>query len=440
MKLLKPLIIILFFGGLSSACIFNKKEMSSTGSSNLTFKDLSESDQKLLDEIQRKAFDFFWDGYHPVTGLIGDAADPESLRGSIASVGFGLSAYCIGEKRGWVSHEEVYQRVLTILNSFYCDPNDKFDFCVEGKNGLFYHFINTATGARHGKCEVSTIDSAILMAGVLHVMTHFKGTEIEELAQKVYNNAQWDWYTLENGAIAGGWKPEKGIEGEYKGYNEYSLVYLVAMGSPTHPMPKQSWDAYSSGFGYEYMKSYDHIGKFLTPHGIFQPLAYLYQFPACWIDFRNKQDAYVNHWEVAQNALLANREYCVNWGNEFGVSSELWGWTACVGKDGYQGFMQPYNGTLAPSAVVASLPFIPKESMPTIRYMYDNYKDKIWGKYGFVDSFNPIQNWYDDGFLGIDQGNTVLMIENFRTGYVWEECMQNPIIQKGMEIAQFKEL
>lgn len=405
----------------------------------ISFKHLSAADQQLLDEIQKRAFNFFWEGYHPETGLIGNGTNPQQNKTSIATVGFGLSAYCVGEKHGWAAREEVYARVLNILNSFYKDPNDTFDFCVEGKNGLFYHFVNTKTGKRHGKCEVSTIDSAILMAGILHVMTHFKDTEIEKLAYKIYCNAQWDWYTLENGAISGGWKPEVGIQGEYKGYNEYSLVYLLAMASPTHPMPANSWNTYSSGFGYQWMKSYDHIGKFLTPQGLFQPLAYLYQFPSCWIDFRNKKDKYVDHWEVATNALLANRQYCINWASEFGYDAELWGWTACTGKEDYRGFMHPFNGTIAPSAVVASLPFIPVESMTSIRYMYDNYKDKIWGKYGFVDAFNPSQNWYDDRFLGIDQGNIVLMIENYRSGFIWEECMSNPVIQEGLRKACIEE-
>jgi len=405
---------------------------------NLSFEALSKENQKIIDDLQYRSFLFFWDGYHPQTGLIGDADKPEKNRSSIASVGFGLSAYCIGESHGWVSREEVYDRVLTILNSFHKDPNDPNDFYVEGTHGFFYHFIHTDSGKRHGKCEVSTIDTAILMAGVLHVMEHFKGTEVEALARKVYEAAEWDWFTLKNGAIAGGWKPEKGIEGEYKGYNEYSLVYLLAFGSPTHPMPTSSWDAYSSGFGYEWIKPYPHIGKFMTPHGIMQPLAYLYQFPACWIDFRNKTDKYCNHWEVATNALLANREYCRSWGKANGYHPDLWGWTACAGRDGYQGFMHPFNGTIAPSASVASLPFTPNESMFAIRYMYENYGEKIWGKYGFIDAFNPKQDWYDDGYLGIDQGNTVLMIENYRTGMVWDECSKNPIIDKGMQIAGIK--
>ncbi len=167
-----------------------------------TYDDLSTEDQELIDQIQRKAFDYFWDGFDPSTGLIADAG--RRRRTSVATSGFGLSAYCIGVDRGWVTRQEAYDRVLVTLNSYFDDPEVEDDFCVEGKYGLFFHFINVDTGRRYGRSEVSTIDSAILMAGVLHVMTYFEGTEAEELAEKIYRKAQWDKYTDNSGAITGG--------------------------------------------------------------------------------------------------------------------------------------------------------------------------------------------------------------------------------------------
>ncbi|MFA8437166.1 MAG: glucoamylase family protein [Marinifilaceae bacterium] len=397
---------------------------------------LSKQDQAFLDLVERKAFDYFWEGFDPNTGLIADKT--RGRRTSVATSGFGLSAYCVGVARGWVSREEVYQRVLTILNSYYKDPERKDDFCVEGIHGFFYHFVNVDTGKRHGRCEVSTIDTAILMAGILHVMEFFEGTEVAELANKIYLNAQWDKFLNEKRAVTGGWRPEEGIIAEYRGYNEYLLVYLLGMGSPSHPIPAQSWDVYFSGNGAEFIKPYKDIDAFLTPHGLMQPHAYLYQFPACWFDFRGKKDKYVNHWQNSVNALKANKRYTNNWGAAHGYTEELWGWTACAGRDGYIGFSKPYNGTLAPSAVVASIPFLPKESLRAARYMYKEYGDKIWGKYGFVDSFNPYQNWFDDGFLGIDKGNEVLMLENFRNETIWRLFMKNRYVKKGMEKAQMK--
>jgi hypothetical protein len=399
---------------------------------------LPATDQKLLDQVQRKAFDYFWDGFDRATGLIADAG--RRRRTSIATSGFGLSAYCIGVDRGWVTRGEAYDRVLVTLNSYFKNPADENDFCVEGKDGLFFHFVDVDTGKRYRRSEVSTIDSAILMAGVLHVMIYFEGTEAAKLADQIYRTARWDQYTSKSGAITGGWKPpeENWRVPLFRGFNEYSLVYLIGLGSPTHPLPNSAWDAYSSGNGFKPIKPYADIGAFMTPSGRMQPHAYLYQFPACWYDFRNRKDRYANYWEVSVNALKANRRYTQQWGSKVGYSEELWGWTACNGRDGYIGFSKPYNGTLAPSAVVASLPFLPEESLSSIKYMFETHGDRIWGKYGFVDAFNPHQDWYDDKFLGIDKGNEVLMIENFRNEGVWRYFMRNPYVQKGLEKAGFR--
>lgn len=407
-----------------------KKEMS--------WETLSEKDQAFLDLVQRKAFDYFWNGFDENTGLIGDPA--KGKRTSVATSGFGLSAYCVGLNRGWVTRDEVYSRVLKTLHSYYKDPNGSNDLCVEGIYGFFYHFINVETGQRHGRCEVSTIDTAILLAGILHVMEVFEGTEVAELANKIYLNAQWDKFINKQGAVTGGWRPEEGIIAEYKGYNEYILVYLLGMGSTSHPIPAASWDVYFSGNGSEFIKPYKDIDAFLTPHGLMQPHAYLYQFPACWYDFKDKKDKYLKHWDNSVNALKANKRYTNNWGAAHGYAEELWGWTACAGRDGYIGFSKPYNGTLAPSAVVASLPFLPEESLRAAKYMYETYGNKVFGKYGFTDSFNPLQNWYDDGFLGIDKGNEVLMIENFRSGQMWIEFMQNKYVEAGMQKAGIERL
>ena len=401
-----------------------------------TWNDLSKSQQNFLNMVEKKAFEFFWDGTDQTTGL-GDASSiGKKDRISIASEGFGLSSICIADTRGWISHNEAYNRVLKILNSFYKNPNDSTDFCVQGKEGLFYHFINRKTGKRFGKSEVSTIDSGILMAGILDCMEHFKGTKIEALARKIYLNANWKWYIRSDGAIAGSWSPEKGIRGEFRGYNEYILSYLLGLGSPTHPIPDSSWDVYAST--YHWIQPYKEIGAFLTARSKMRPEAYLYQFPACWVDFRGKKDHYADYWQNGINALEANRKYCLDWAKKNNYpDKKLWGWTACAGEKRYLGFSAPYNGTIAPSAVAASLPFIPNYAFPELQYMYDQYKDKIWGKYGFTDSFNVAQNWYDQGYISIDEGNTVLMIENFRNGGVWKEFMQNPYIQNAMKKAGF---
>ena len=286
-----------------------------------TWNDLSKDQQDFLDMVEKKAFEFFWENYNATTGLMKNQSSWSKLCG-IGSVGFGLSTYCIADTRGWVNHQEVYDRVLVTLNSFYKDSTDENDIYAEGTHGLFYSFIDIDTGKRRGTTAVSTIGSAHLLAGILLAMQHFKGTEIEELAGKIYLAAQWDWFLQPDGGIAGSWTPENGLKGEFKGYNEYILVYLLALGSPTHPIPTSSWDVYAST--YHWINPYQ-TGAFLTPGGTMRPEAYLYQFPACWVDFRGKKDHYADYWQNGMNALKANRQYCLEWEKLHDYTEEILG-------------------------------------------------------------------------------------------------------------------
>ena len=407
---------------------------SNAASMNLSVWDsLSVSDKQMIDKIEKAAFEYFWNGVDPNTGL-GSASPSVPQRVSIATEGFALSSICIADTRGWITHQEAYQRVLLILNSFYRDTSNANDFYVQGYDGLFYHFVNDETGQRFGNSEVSTIDSGILMAGVLQCMEHFKGTAVANLAREIYLNADWTAFLTSGGGIAGQWTPESGFSGEFTGYNEYILVYLLALGSPTHPIPASSWNVWAST--YAYINPYG-TGAFLTPGGSFNPDAYLYQFPACWIDFNGMQDNYTDYWQNAVNALTANRRFCISWAQRNSADTLLWGWTACAGENGYLGYGAPFNGTIAPSAVAASMPFVPTLALPTLNYMYDKYSGKIFGQYGFTDAFNPEENWYDTGYIGIDQGNMVLMLENFRSGGVWNEFMKIPYIQTALQKAGF---
>ncbi len=398
-----------------------------------TWDTLNPNDKRLLDKIEKAAFEFFWNGVDPNTGL-GDASSSVPNRVSIATEGFALSAICIADTRGWITYREAYQRLLLILNSFYRDTTKANDFYVQGHDGLFYHFINSETGQRFGNSEVSTIDSGILFAGMLQCMEHFEGTEIDTLARKIYEAADWNSFLRPDGGIAGAWTPENGFSNAFTGYNEYILVYLLAMGSPTHPIPASSWNTWVST--YHFINPYG-TGAFLTPGGALTPEAYLYQFPACWFNFNGMRDNYADYWQNAANALTANRHLCLIWARQNYADTLLWGWTACDGENGYLGYGVPFNGTVAPSAVAASLPFIPTLALPTLKYMYDKYSDKIWTPYGFTDSFNPEENWYDTRYTGIDEGNMVLMLENFRSGGVWNEFMNIPYIQTALQKAGF---
>jgi len=362
--------------------------------------------------VQRAAFWYFWNESNPETGLIQDRANRPGVS-SIAAVGFGLSAICIAESHGWITYEQAYQRVLNTLKSF--DPDNPL---VEGAHGFFSHFVDKDTGKRVGKqLKLSLIDNGLLVAGVLHAGQHFKGTEIEVLADKIYRAMEWDWRISYGGV---------------KGYNEYILSCILALGSPTHSVPEGFWNDYASGYKWVDYKGF----RFLTPGGTSKFKAFLYQFPACWIDFRNKHDRYADYWLNAVAALKANREFCLDVSAMTGWP-QLWGWTACDGRDGYLPWKAPFDGTVAPSAVAASIPFMPKESIQMLKKMYEDYGDKIWGKYGFVNAFNVAQDWYDDDYIGIDHGNLVLSIENYRTGLVWKEFMEIPYIQEGMRKAGF---
>jgi hypothetical protein len=388
----------------------------------LTWESLDEDERAFLDQVQESAFWYFWNETDPGTGLVQDRATNTEVS-SIAAVGFALSAICIADGRGWVAHDRAYERVLDTLRSF--DPDDPL---VEGERGFFYHWVDTKTGKRAWEGEISLIDTAILVAGALHAGQHFKGTEIEPLADRIYRAVEWDW--IMSGdllTVVPGGEP-------WDGYDEYILAYLLALGSPTHPIPESSWDAMASA--YEWC-SYGGF-EFLTPDGGNTMLAYLYQFPLCWMDFKNIHDDYANYWDNAVAALGANRKFCLDEAARNGWS-ELWGWTACDGREGYLGYRSTFDGTVSPSAVAASVVLIPEYAIPMLEKMRGEYGGRIWGEYGFTNAFNPSQGWYDDDYIGIDQGNTVLMLEAFRSGSVWDEFMRVPYVITGLSKAGFVE-
>jgi hypothetical protein len=389
---------------------------------NINWQSLSNSEKQFLNTVQYYAFKFFWQEANPNNGLVQDRMTNKSIS-SIASVGFGLSAICIAEKNGWISRTDAYNRVLTTMNSFYKNPKIKNDFVVEGENGFFYQFVNMEDGKRAWNSENSLIDTSILLAGILHAGEHFKGTEVEKLAEKIYINANWQSFLVE----------DKSLEHWY-GYNEYILSYLMALGSPTYPIPAESFDRYVANYKWV---NYDNL-TFLTPDGDKRFLAYLYQFPSDWINFKNLEDKkyQIDYYNNAVNALEANRKFCLLNAKEFGYGL-LWGWTASDGPKGYQGYGDIFNGTIAPSAMIACIDFLPDKVVPSTLSLYQQYYDKVWGQYGFINAFNVKDNWYDLDYIGIDQGNLILSVENFKNGAVWEEFMSNKYIRNGLMKAGF---
>ncbi len=410
----------------------------------------------LLDSLQSSAFRFFWYEANPANGLIKDRDTPGSPC-SIASLGFGLSAITVGIDHGWVSRSAGAGRVLTTLLTLWNGPQGSGTSGVMGYQGLFYHFLDMNTGYRTWTSELSTIDTALLLAGVLDCRQYFTGgdyteTTIRQLSDSIYRRVNWHFVALSGtGPIYMGWTPENGFAGfGYWGgypsgtsYCEAGILYLLAIGSPTYPLTGAIWNGWWCK-GYRWQTLY---GYSLVPFG---PL-FGHQYTHCWIDFRSMQDTFMathgsNYFENTRRATLAQRAYCAaNPKHWAGYSDSLWGITASDDPGGYTEHGAPNdtvrsyteNGTIAPTAALSSFPFTPDESMTFARVMWNIFYAEMWSPYGFKDAFNYGLGWYDTDVIGIDQGPICLMIENYRTAAIWTRYMQHPDIQRAIQLAGF---
>lgn len=381
------------------------------------------NDDALLDAVSRKTFDYFWHEANPKNGLIKDRSTRDSPC-SIAAVGFGLTAIPTGIERGWITREAGYERTLTTLKTFIGGG-------VEGKNGFFYHFVDMQDGRRFGDSEISSIDTALLVAGAVFAGEYFKGTEVERLARKLYESVNWQWMMNDGETLSMGWKPEGGfLSARWNSFNESLLMYILAIGSSTYPIPAAAWDGIFRPVNDNYIS-------------LPQESLFVYQYPHAWVDFRNKEDRYANYWNNSVVATRMNRLFCVL--RRFTYKTydmDVWGLSACDGPAGYKAYGASegnHDGTVAPYASIASLPFTPELSTAAMRSMLEKHGPLIWGKYGFVSGFNVDQNWYSDQFVGIDQGDILLMIENHRSGFVWKYFMQNAAVKLGMAKVGFKD-
>ncbi|MDP8233468.1 MAG: glucoamylase family protein [Candidatus Saelkia tenebricola] len=388
------------------------------------------SDREFLELIQRKSFGYFWRETNPETGLTKDKANnfkKDNFKvASIAAVGFALTAYPVAVEKGWIRREEAMERVLNTLFFF----RDR----MENVHGFFYHFVGMDNGDRVWNCELSSIDTALFLAGALFAGEYF-GCKVKELADEIYQRVEWDWMLGKGDNICMGWTPESGfLPDRWNKYGEQLIMYLLALGSPTHPITESVWyDVRRPIWDYE---GYTCLSS---------PPMFTHQFSHIWVDFRNKHDDYADYFTSSVNATLANRQFCINnKENSLTFNKNSWGLTACESPAGYRAYGAPpgyahYDGTVAFTAVGGSTPFAPAECISALRWMYQNHKDYIWGNYGFVDSFNRDKNWYSDVVIGIDQGPIMLMIENYLSGFVWEYFMRNEYIKKAMQIAGFKD-
>lgn len=392
--------------------------------------ELTAYDEGLLDELEQDACLYFWEQANPDTGLVKDRSTPSEFDdytiASIAATGFGLTALCIADKRGFIPNGAVVARVRSTLK-FLAKQ-------MYNQRGFFFHFVDANTGERAFDCEVSSIDTGLLLCGVLMCKQYFADPQIRSLAAEIFDRADWLWMLDHGRTLSHGWTPEHGfLPYRWNTYCELMLIYLLGIGSRTHAIPANTWDAW-------WRPVFEYRG--LRYIGSYAPL-FVHQYSHAWFDFRGKRDRYANYFDNSILATKAHRLFCIGLHNRFAdFSDSLWGVTASDSVDGYTWWGGPppvgtIDGTLVPSAAAGSLPFLPRETLLVLHTMRRRFGKRLWKRYAFQDAFNPLKNWYNPEVVGINTGICVLMAENLRSGFVWETFMKNPEAQAGMQLTGF---
>jgi hypothetical protein len=437
-------------------------------------QDLNVIDPFLID-LQERTFRFFWDTANPENGLIPDRY-PTPSYSSIAAVGFGLTTYPVGVERGYITRAQARQRVLVTLRFFAKAPQGSDPRGTTGYRGFFYHFLDMKSGVRFEDSELSTVDTALLVAGALFCQSYFNGadpeeTEIRSRVDEIYRRVDWQWAQPKGPAISLGWSPEEGfLKYDWRGYNEAMLVYLLALGSPTFPVGVNAWAEWTSTYDKQWATLFGQ--EFLS-----FPALFGHQYTQVWADLRDIQDPYMkrrglDYFENSRRAVYAQQAYAI--ANPRGCQdygATVWGITASDGPadievedGGGRRAFRSYTArgidltgkhddcTLAPTAVIASIPFAPELVIPATLEMHRRYGQHIYSKYGFLDAFNrtfafdvPLRHgrrvadfgWVDGDYLGIDQGVILAMMENYRSALIWRTMRRNSYLRRGLEQAGF---
>ncbi|MCS6625581.1 hypothetical protein N0B44_21955 [Roseibacterium beibuensis] len=431
-----------------------------------------------VEELQERTFRWFVDTTNRSNGLTPDRW-PRKTFASIAAVGFALTCWPIGVERGWMTREEARERTLITARFFHDAPQGPEPTGVTGHKGFFYHFLDMETGLRYRDTELSTVDTALLLGGMLYAAQWFDGdhpeeVEIRRLVQAIYERVDWSFVVVRPNRISMGWRPERDfVRADWNKYNEGMLVLLLAMGSPTHPLPAAIWDEWCSVYDQSWTDEYG------PQHLHFAPM-FGHQYSHMFVDFRGIHDAFMrskqaeipgfDYFQNSVRAVQAQRKYAIDnpmgWA---GYSADVWGLTACDGPGGFKqvidgrerqffsysarGPGERDDGTLAPTAALGSMPFAPTEVIACMKAMKARYGAGIYTEYGFLDAFNPtlastenpLQHgrivpgvgWVDGDYLGIDQGPIVIQIENHRTDAVWKRMRHEPNIVRGLKVAGF---
>jgi hypothetical protein len=426
-----------------------------------------------LDTLEERTFRWFWDLSDPRTGLTPDRWPSKSFV-SVGAVGFALTAYPIGAERGYVSRAQACDRALTTLRFFWNAPQGSAAHGCTGYRGFFYHFLEPGSGRRFERVELSTMDTALLLAGALFCQSYFdrvdlREAEVRALAESLYVRADWRWTLVRPPMIVHGWTPEEGfLPYDWRGMNESMLVPILALGSPTHAPGPEVWSYWVGGCHWSSFQGYEHFG--------FAPL-FGHQYSQVWLDLRGVRDSTlrsrgIDWFENSRRATLAQRAYCIANPHGFrGYGEGLWGLTACDGplndtvlvagrRLGFQTYAArgasarwSYDdGTVSPAAAGGSIAFASEVVIPTLAAMRVAYGADLFSSYGFVDALNPtldvavtVQHgrvvpgvgWFDTDYLGIDQGPILAMIENHRSGLVWKTMRRNGHVVQGLRAAGF---
>ncbi len=435
---------------------------------------LTKEDSAFLDTLQYRTFLYFTDECNPENGLVKDRST-ETSPASTAAVGFAFPIWAIGIEHNWITREKAVDLTLAAMKFFWGSKQGP-GFSVTGYKGLYYHFLDMQTGLRYKQSELSTIDTALLFAGIIFARQYYnksnpKESLIRALADKIISRANWDFFVLTDtgkfaSALSMAWRPGKGYgRGKWAGYNEGLILYVIAAGSNTKRIQK-GYDTWLSFYKWKepFTNSRYSPGNLKLEHAIFPPL-FGHQYSQMFVDFRGIADSYmkqkgIDYFINSRRATLTQQLYAIDDPKDWkGYDSLTWGLTACDGpgenynKDDMKFFSYSArgtsgpeytdndDGTIAPAAAGGSIAFAPEIVIPTLKNMYDKYgSNGLWGKYGFVDAFNPTAGWYDDNYLGIDEGPIAIMIENFRNGFVWNYIMKDPLVKKGLNKLGFTKI
>lgn len=421
----------------------------------------STTDDLLLGELQRAAFGYFVQGTNAANGLVPDTSRQDSPA-SIAVVGFALASYPAAVERGWMTRVDAVARSLAALRFFH-DSDQSGSAEATGYRGFYYHFLDMRTGSRVWRSELSTIDTALLIAGVLVASTYFDAntpaeSELRNLADVLYRRVDWHWAQGGTATIRQGWKPECGfLHYGWEGYSEAIVLYALALGSPTHPLEGDGYGAWTATYQWENL--YGHDVLYAGP-------LFVHQFSQAWIDLRGLRDRFMrekrsDYFENSRRSTYVQREYAERNPLEFiGYDEDCWGFTACDGPDdpssgaareprrgfGYAARGVPYgpdDGTLSCAGTLASLPFAPEIVLPAVRNMIARHPEMLTGEQ-LASGFNPTLAganagaWVSRGHFGLDQGIVMLMIENYRTQLIWRLMGNCPFIAAGLRRAGFR--